>query len=86
MYGKPASIETTIRNMSRQGFSTDYVAAPPVTSSAYVNGMNQVMSNAVIVAKRVTMKKFCYARKSLTYPLIVPGSITPRFMIPEAKA
>ena len=73
MYGKPASIETTIRNTSRQCFSTDYAAAPPFTSSAYVNGTNQVMRNAGIVANRVKMKKSSYPRKSLTYPLIVPG-------------
>ena len=31
-------------------------------------------------------KNFSYPNKSLKKPLIIPGSITPKFMMPEAKA
>ena len=54
--------------------------------SAYVNGMKYVMRNAGMVANSVKVKNASYPSQSLTKPLIVPGNITPRFMIPEAKA
>ena len=55
-------------------------------SSAYVNGMKYVMRNAGMVANSVKVKNASYPNQSLTKPLIVPGNITPRFMMPEAKA
>lgn len=55
-------------------------------SSAYVNGTKYVMRNAGMVAKSVKTKNVSYPSASLTKPLIVPGSITPRFIMPEANA
>ena len=39
-----------------------------------------------MVANSVKVKNASYPNQSLTKPLIVPGNITPRFMMPEAKA
>ena len=48
--------------------------------------MKYVMRNAGMVANSVKVKDASYPNQSLTKPLIVPGNITPRFMMPEAKA
>ena len=51
-----------------------------------VNGMKYVNEERRNGGKQREGKNASYPNQSLTKPLIVPGNITPRFMMPEAKA